>query len=67
MFIALEADIPALVKNIASNRNEKFNNLLSEVTNDFKSDKNENFFDIFRNKVQNSDIRMVILLIMALN
>ena len=38
MFIALEADIPALVKNLASNRNEKFNNLLLEVTNDFKSD-----------------------------
>ena len=27
MFIALEADIPALVKSLASNRNEKFNNL----------------------------------------
>ena len=50
MFIALEADIPALVKNLASNRNEKFNNLLSEVTDDFKSDENANYFDIFRNK-----------------
>ena len=59
MFIALEADIPALVKNLASNRNEKFNNLLSEVTNDFKSDENTNFFDIFRNKVQNSNIKIV--------
>ena len=59
MFIALEADIPALVKNLASNRNEKFNNLLSEVINDFKSDENTNFFDIFRNKVQNSDIKIV--------
>ena len=39
MFIALEADIPALVKNLASNRNEKFNNLLSQITNDFKSNK----------------------------
>ena len=59
MFIALEADIPALVKNLASNRNEKFDNLLLEVTNDFKSDENENFFDIFRNKVQNSNIKIV--------
>ena len=59
MFIALEADIPALVKSLASNRNEKFNNLLSEVTNDFKSDKNTNFFDIFRNKVQNSNMKIV--------
>jgi len=59
MFIALEADIPALVKNLASNRNEKFNNLLSEVSNDFKSDENANYFDIFRNKVQNSSIKIV--------
>ena len=59
MFIALEADIPALVKSLASNRNEKFNNLLSEVTNDFQSDENTNFFDIFRNKVQNSNIKIV--------
>ena len=50
MFIALEADIPALVKSLASNRNEKFNNLLSEVTSDFRSDENANYFDIFRNK-----------------
>ena len=59
MFIALEADIPALVKSLASNRNEKFNSLLQEVTNDFKSDQNANFFDIFRNKVQNSNIKIV--------
>ena len=59
MFIALEADIPALVKNLASNRNEKFNNVLSEVTNDFKSDENANYFDIFRNKIQNSNIKIV--------
>ena len=59
MFIALEADIPALVKSLASNRNEKFNNLLSEVNNDFKSDENTTFFDIFRNKVQNSNIKIV--------
>ena len=31
MFIALEADIPALVKSLASNRNEKFNNFLSKI------------------------------------
>ena len=59
MFIALEADIPALVKNLASNRNEKFNNLLSEVSNDFKSDENANYFDIFRIKIQNSSIKIV--------
>ena len=59
MFIALEADIPTLVKNLASNRNQKFDDLLLEVTNDFKSNKGSNFFDIFRNKVQSSDIKIV--------
>ena len=59
MFIALEADIPNLVKNLASNRNQKFDDLLSEVTNDFKSNKGSNFFDIFKNKVQSSDIKIV--------
>ena len=59
MFIALEADIPNLVKNLASNRNQKFDDLLSEVTNDFKSNEGSNFFDIFRNKVQSSEIKIV--------
>ena len=59
MFIALEADIPTLVKNLASNRNQKFDDLLSEITNDFKSNKGSNFFDIFRSKVQSSDIKIV--------
>lgn len=59
MFIALEADIPNLVKNLASNRNQKFDDLLSEVTDDFKSNEGSNFFDIFRNKVQSSEIKIV--------
>jgi len=59
MFIALEADIPTLVKNLASNRNQKFDDLLLEITNDFKSNEGSNFFDIFRIKVQSSDIKIV--------
>lgn len=59
MFIALEADIPALVKNLASNRNQKFDDLLLEITNDFKSNKGSNFFDIFKDKVQANDIKIV--------
>ena len=59
MFIALEADIPTLVKNLASNRNQKFDDLLLEITNDFKSNEGSNFFDIFRNKVQSSDVKIV--------
>ena len=59
MFIALEADIPTLVKNLASNRNQKFDDLLLEITNDFKSNEGTNFFDVFRNKVQSSDVKIV--------
>ena len=59
MFIALEADIPSLVKNLASNRNEKFDNLLLEVTKDFKANVNVNFFDIFRKKVLDSKLKIV--------
>ena len=59
MFIALEADIPTLVKNLASNRNQKFDDLLLDITNDFKSNEGSNFFDIFRNKVQASNIKIV--------
>ena len=59
MFIALEADIPTLIKNLASNRNQKFDDLLLEITNDFKSNKGSNFFDIFRSRVKTSDIKIV--------
>ena len=59
MFIALEADIPALVKSLASNRNQKFDDLLLEITNNFKSNEGSNFFDIFRDRVQVSNIKIV--------
>ena len=58
MFIALEADIPSLVTNLASNRNEKFDDLILDITNDFKSNEGSNFFDIFKTKVQNSKIKI---------
>ena len=51
MFLKL---ISLLVKNLASNRNQKFDDLLIEITNDFKSNEGSNFFDIFRDKVQSS-------------
>ena len=59
MYILLETDIPALVKSLASNRNEKFDNLIEEITNEFKSNQGENFFNIFREKIVNSDIKVV--------
>ena len=59
MYILLETDIPTLVKSLAANRNEKFDNLLEEITNEFKLNRGENFFNIFREKISNSDIKVV--------
>ena len=59
MYILLETDIPALVKSLASNRNEKFDNFLEEVTTEFKSNQGENFFNIFREKIVKSEIKVV--------
>ena len=59
MYILLETDIPTLVKSLASNRNEKFDNLIEEITNEFKLNRGENFFNIFREKISDSDIKVV--------
>ena len=59
MYILLETDIPSLVKSLASNRNEKFDNFLEDVTAEFKSSQGENFFKIFREKIVESEIKIV--------
>ena len=43
MYIALEADIPTLVKNLATNQNEKFEKVLNATIDQFKSNQNQNF------------------------
>ena len=58
MYIALEADIPTLVKNIATNRNEKFEKVLNASIDQFKSNQNQNFFVIFRDQITNSDLKI---------
>ncbi len=58
MYIALEADIPTLVKNLATNRNEKFEKVLNASINQFKSNQNQNFFIIFRDQITNSDLKI---------
>ena len=59
MYIALEADIPTLVKNLATNRNEKFEKVLNASIVQFKSNQNQNFFVIFRNQIENSGLKIV--------
>ena len=58
MYIALEADIPTLVKNLATNRNEKFEKVLNASIEQFKSNQNQNFFVIFRDQITNSDLKI---------
>ena len=58
MYIALEADIPTLVKNLATNRNEKFEKVLNASIDQFKSNQNQNFFVIFRDQITNSDLKI---------
>ena len=58
MYIALEADIPTLVKNLATNRNEKFEKVLNASIDQFKSNQNQNFFVIFRDQIRNSDLKI---------
>ena len=58
MYIALEADIPTLVKNLATNRNEKFEKVLNASIDQFKSNQNQNFFIIFRDQITNSDLKI---------
>jgi len=59
MYILLETDIPTLVKSLASNRNEKFDDLMEEVNKEFKSNQGKNFFNIFREKIASSGIKVV--------
>ena len=58
MYIALEADIPTLVKNLATNRNEKFEKVLNASIDQFKSNQNQNFFVIFRNQITKSGLKI---------
>ena len=59
MYIELEADIPTLVKNLASNQNEKFEKVLNKSIEKFKSNQNLDFFNIFRNQINEEDLKIV--------
>ena len=59
MYIELEADIPTLVKNLATNQNEKFEKVLNNSIEKFKSNQNLGFFNIFRNQINQEDLKIV--------
>ena len=58
MYIVLEADIPTLVKNLATNRNEKFEKVLNASIDQFRSNQNQNFFVIFRNQITKNSLKI---------
>tara|TARA_X000001036_G_scaffold46513_2_gene37239 strand:+ start:20225 stop:22120 length:1896 start_codon:yes stop_codon:yes gene_type:complete len=59
MYIELEADIPTLVKNLATNQNEKFDQVLNKSIEKFKSNQNLDFFNIFRNQINEEGLKIV--------
>ena len=59
MYIELEADIPTLVKNLASNRNEKFDAVLNASVKKFKSNQSLDFFAVLRNEIEEKGLKIV--------
>ena len=59
MYIELEADIPIFVKNLASNRKEKFDKVLNASVKKFKADQSLDFFNILRNEIEEKGLKIV--------
>ncbi len=57
MYIVLEADIPALISNLASFKDERLLKVI-EKTKEQSSDPNLDVFTIFKNEVVNDDIKL---------
>ena len=57
MYIVLEADIPALISNLASFKDERLLKVI-EKTKEQSSDPNLDVFTIFKNEVINNDIKL---------
>ena len=60
MYIVLEADIPTLVRSLATNRNEKFEQVLTASIEKFKSNQKQDFFTILRNEISNKGLKIVL-------
>lgn len=58
MHVVLELDIPKLVETLATNKTPQFYSLLQATTDEFKAT-GEDFFDVFRRKVEAEDFRLV--------
>ena len=58
MYIVLEADIPTLVKNLATNRNDKFEQVFKAADEKYKSNQNRDFFTAFRNEITSKGLKI---------
>ena len=58
MYIVLEADIPTLIKNLATNRSDKFDKAFETALAKFNTDQNQSFFEIFREEILISKIKL---------
>jgi len=58
MYIVLEADIPTLIKNLATNRSDKFDKAFETALTKFNTDQNQSFFEIFKEEILISKIKL---------
>ena len=58
MHIVMEVDLPKLIESLASNKTPQFMALLKEA-NDEAIANEEDFFDVFRRKINESDLKLV--------
>ena len=58
MYIVLEADIPTLIKNLATNRNDNFDKVFEAALAQFNTDQNQSFFEIFKKEISLSKIKL---------
>ena len=57
MYIVLEADIPALITNLASFKDDRFMNVIDQIRSQ-ASNPNIDIFDIFESEVRNDGIKL---------
>jgi len=58
MHIVMEVDMPKLIETLASNKTPQFMDILNEATAEAAANE-EDFFDVYRRKVNNSDLKLV--------
>ncbi|HPC35658.1 MAG TPA: protein translocase subunit SecD [Candidatus Marinimicrobia bacterium] len=58
MHIVMEVDLPKLIESLASNKTPQFMALLDEANNEAIANEAD-FFDVFRRKINESDIKLV--------